>query len=414
MLFYLLVAVVFLAIVTLLVAAHELGHYLFARLFGMHVEEFAIGFGKKPIWTWMRRSYEAQPAGAPSAGPRESGLGEIEAVGSGADTTQTTEFTIRPWPLGGFVRIKGMVPEEDGSEVALAGGFYSKPPWQRLIVLIAGPVFSVLAGFAVLIPLFAATGVTRDLNEPILGRIAPNSPAAIAGLLEGDRIISIGGKPLATFFDLISIVRDQPGVPLEFVYRRGPETRTLSIIPEDSKEPVPLRDRDLKLTTELRRQGKIGVLPKQRRVQLSFLDAASEALQMPGQMVVGLIDLARRPSQFKEQVGGPLTMVAATAATARSGLPDVLAFAGMLSIWLGIFNLLPVPPLDGGQMAIALAEMLRGGRRLSLRVQSWVSTVGLALVALLFVSVFVIDIDRWLIKPRSEKPAVSAPEPPPR
>src|SRR5947207_10630088 len=102
-LFDLLVATVFLLMLCVLVAAHELGHYLFARLFGMGVEEFAIGFGKRPLWVWMRKTYKVDD-------PKVQ------------DLTETTDFTVRPWPLGGFVKIKGMLPEEDGSEVAVPGG----------------------------------------------------------------------------------------------------------------------------------------------------------------------------------------------------------------------------------------------------------------------------------------------------
>src|SRR5207302_10904574 len=115
-------------------AAHEYGHYLFARIFGMGVEEFAIGMGKK-LLVWRRKTYpvgNVEPSGE-------------EAITQPPQATETTEFTIRAWPVGGFVRIKGMVPEEDGSEIRIPGGFYSKAPWKRLIVLFAGPLFSVLA-----------------------------------------------------------------------------------------------------------------------------------------------------------------------------------------------------------------------------------------------------------------------------
>ena len=125
---YALLTVVFLFMISALVAAQELGHYLFARLFGMGVEEFAIGYGKKPLFTWLRKPYKVR-------GHSGEDLGESE----------TTDFTVRPWPLGGFVKIKGMMPEEDGSEINVRGGFYNKPPWQRFVVLLAGPAFSVVS-----------------------------------------------------------------------------------------------------------------------------------------------------------------------------------------------------------------------------------------------------------------------------
>ncbi|HKU53309.1 MAG TPA: site-2 protease family protein, partial [Nitrospira sp.] len=179
---YLLTAVVFVVMLCVLVAAHEYGHYLLARLFGMGVEEFAIGFGKKPIWTWMRKTYSVQrnPGPAGPSVPLHLETSSYPTDGSSAlqpepetsptpsqvklTVQETTDFTIRPWPLGGFVRIKGMVPEEDGSETKVPGGFYSKAPWKRFIVLLAGPVFSVLAGVIILFGLKLAMGEERRIT----------------------------------------------------------------------------------------------------------------------------------------------------------------------------------------------------------------------------------------------------------
>lgn len=389
--FYLLVIPIFLTIVTILVAAHELGHYLFARYFNMGVEEFAIGFGKKPLWTYLYRTYEAEGA-------------------DGEKSRETTRFTIRPWPLGGFVRIKGMVPEEDGSEVRVPGGFYSKPPIQRFIVLLMGPVFSILAGWAILIPFFALVGPMEAVNKPVVGVLNEKGPAERAGIQAGDRIVSIDGDKVDTFYAMVEKVRDGGAVPHEFLVSRKGQELSFTVTPELDAEPTPVLGSDLKLTDQKRRQAKIGIGYATENRPLQLGEAVSAAVLMPVKMVESLVNTARKPSTLKENVGGPISMVVMTGATAREGIPDLLFFAGALSVSLGIFNLLPVSPLDGGQMAVAFVEMLRKGRRLSFRIQNWVAGVGLTLVAMLVITVFAADITRFFgPKPSKEKPAASSP-----
>src|SRR5579863_3056460 len=178
------VAAVLLAMLTVLVFAHELGHYLFARLFGMGVEEFAIGFGRPLLGTYYRRKYRIpltedqadawergeldvpMPEGLPKALESCSEPGELVREPAGPYLAETTNFTVRLLPVGGFVRIRGMSPDAHGKETQVPGGFFSKPPWQRLIVLFAGPLFSVLAGLLILIPYLMVVGIPRNGHEP--------------------------------------------------------------------------------------------------------------------------------------------------------------------------------------------------------------------------------------------------------
>lgn len=400
--FYLLVPFIIIILITVLVAAHELGHYLFARLFGMGVEEFAIGFGKKPIWTWMRKTYRVDPSQGtlPSDGASDS------SVDADVPTTETTNFTFRAWPLGGFVRIKGMVPEEDGSEVKVPGGFYSKAPWQRFVVLLMGPVFSILAGFALLVPLFMILGKEKGVNEPVFSRIEPKSPAEKAGLKAGDRVVAIDGQPVDSWYGLVSNVRDKANRKIHFKIRRGSSDLDMEITPELSKQPVPVLGPDMEYTEILKRQARIGAAPKTYRVPVSFGEAFGVAATMPVKMVAGLAGVAKNPSTFKDEMGGPVSIVKIAAERAREGIAELVSFAGVLSISLGIFNLLPIAPLDGGQMVVALVEMFRRGKRLSFRVQNWVAGVGLLLIFALVISVLAADISK-LIPGSSEK--VSAP-----
>lgn len=357
--------IVFLIVLTVLVVAHEYGHYLFARLFKMKVEEFCIlglPFGKRVHLATTR------------------------------DGVAITTYPLAP--LGGFVRIRGMVPQEDGSEVYIPGGFYSRPPWQRWIVLFAGPVFSIAAGIAALIPLFMATGIQKPLDEPYLGSVAPDGPAYRAGLRPGDKILAVNGHPVHSFYEIVAIVRDLPGRSVAFTYERNGESSTVEVL--TLAETAPVLDRKFEPTGEVREQGKIGASPRFRRVPVGLVQASKEAVLLPYKMLSGLFSAAQKPKELKDQVGGPIAIFGMVGASVQQGFDSIIAFACLLSISLGIFNLLPFPPFDGGQMLVAFAEMLRGGKRLSYRIQSWVFGVGYVLVGLLIVTVFANDIGRLL------------------
>ena len=402
--------------VCVLVAAHEYGHYLFARLFGMGVEEFAIGFGKNPIWTWMRKSYDVEalpgPAGKPETTTDYSTDGALalqpheqpDTAPSQVKLTvkETTDFTIRPWPLGGFVRIKGMIPEEDGSETKVPGGFYSKAPWKRFIVLLAGPVFSVLAGVLILFFLTMAVGEERPTTT--IRSVIDDGPAAQAGMRPGDKILRVSGEPIKSAYDVSFALKDKAGVPVVVEVERGGRPVNLQLTPrlEDAKSPV--LDRDGMPTGELRQQPKMMAQWESEHHSVPAGKAFIDAARFPVIVVGGLARLITKPDQLKENVGGPISIAKATSDATKYGPESVVALAAMLSISVGIFNLLPVPPLDGGQMLVAVAEMLRGGRRLSLKVQGALTAAGLAMVLMLFVSVMIIDVGR--LTGGSKKPAV--------
>jgi regulator of sigma E protease len=398
--YYVIIGVVFLLIISVLVAAHELGHYWFARLFNMGVEEFSIGFGRPKLTTWMRRTYTVRDEKDPSAPPEK----------------ETTDFTVRAWPLGGFVRIKGMVPRDDGSEVHIAGGFYNKPPWQRIIVLLAGPAFSVLAGLAILIPLYATVGVQRIDNTPVISGLRTDSPAGRAGLKPGDRFVAVNGESITTFYDYIVRVRDRGGEEIAVTVERDGEFLNVNMVPEWNEADTEVLDQNLVLTGEFRRQAATGILYPLGRVRtpLPVGQAAVEAASWPVRMVNNLYSLVRRPQNFEKSMGGVITMVAMTNFVVRDGLVSVLQFAALLSISIGIFNLLPVTPLDGGQITVALIEMIRGGRRLSMRIQETVASVGMTLVLALMLSALYVDVKRWFFPAQQERHEIQLADPPPQ
>lgn len=346
---------------TVLVAAHELGHYLVARYFKMEVEEFSIGLGL-PKW--------------------------IYAVRNG------TEYTLRALPLGGFVRVKGMEPEDDGSEVNIPDGFYSKGPGPRIWMLLAGPVFSMLAGVILLTGVWGMAGKPMPDNRPILADATKTGPGFLAGLRGGDRVLAIDGQPISTFFGMVERVRDNQGTPMSFTVDRSGTELTFKVTPIQDEKPTPVVGPNLEPTGEERMQRKLQVAFGITRQKVPFGRAFGDAFVAPFLMVG---ELAKRVTNFeklKEAVGGPESMARVSYSAAKEGPVDLIELAGLLSMSLGIFNLLPIFPLDGGQITVAFAELLRRGRRLSINAQGRIQTIGLCAVLFMVLSVVVIDRQR--------------------
>ena len=399
------IGLVYLAMLLVLVAAHEYGHYLFARLFGMGAEEFALGMGGKPL-VFGRRRYLV-PIEAYQDPENRGGANRLEDSSStvpaevvetpkGLALRETTLFTLRPWPLGGFVRIKGMVPDEDGAETQIPGGFFSKSPLKRWVVLAAGPAFSALAGVLLLFLVLSVHGVPTPTGHPIMGELRPGDAAARAGFQKGDRVLSVDGAPTSTWFDIVKNVRDKGAKPMTVVAERDGKTFTKVLKGDVDKEPTPVANADNEQAEGVhdRIQTKLGVYAESTVKPFPPGKALKAAVLLPYVSTMDLIGRFAHPKELADSVGGPGTMIQATSDAVDEGAWAVVRLAGLLSISVGIFNLLPFPPLDGGQMWIAFVEMLRGGRRLSWRTQVRVINLGLAMVMLLIGAVLVIDFRR--------------------
>ncbi|MCH7903182.1 MAG: site-2 protease family protein [Armatimonadetes bacterium] len=520
---------------TIIVAAHELGHYLFARMYGMHVNAFAVMVGgvrktdlspylrapmaprwmlfvfgtaafllaflgafnenatahqaglalvgiALPIWIVLRlealyhlprfsgiktlfiacgiglavlmigsrgqgialestvgiliaASIVAmilvyyRPTGA-SGEEDKQGYGSIEIEGDeGKETVSVryrpllhrtsrsgTEFSLLVVPLGGFAAIKGMHAKPDGSEVDVPNGFYSKSPLKRWVVLFAGPLFSVVFGIALMVGLFTIVGENRPVNEPVIASVKEDSPADLAGLESGDRVISVNGRIVETFYDLTRGVKDswrledgeRVGVPLILTFERDGVTDTIALTPEITGEPLPGWNPDLTQSEEKEIRATLGVYYGTKYVRLSSSSALREAVQYPVLMVAGLAKMVVSPKSASDGLAGPATIAEFTGSAVERGLYPIISLMALLSISLGIMNLLPFPPMDGGQMIIAFVEMLRRGRRLSISVQNVLSQVGVAFIVVLFLTAITVDINRKAKERSSEQEQPSA------
>ncbi len=294
----------------LLVLFHEFGHFVMAKATGMRVDEFAIGFGPKIV---------------------SKQIGE-------------TIYSIRCVPLGGFNDIAGMVPaENDAGE----RGYCEKSVWKRMLVIVAGPLMNFLLPIVIFFLIFMIVGVSSPSTRPELGEVMPDQPAAMAGLKKGDRIDAINDEPVHEWDDIVRIVRGANGSPMKVFYHRGNEARQATVIPVHDKQENRMM---------------IGVMGALDTRQPGVIEAAETAIWKTGyviyHMIEGLVQIFT--GEAAAELAGPLGVMQMTGTVAKLGFTALMNFAALLSLNLGIINLLPVPALDGGHFVTLLLEAVRG------------------------------------------------------
>ncbi|WQW48865.1 RIP metalloprotease RseP [Helicobacter pylori] len=292
-----------------LIFVHELGHFTIARICGVKVEVFSIGFGKKLCF--------------------------FKLFG--------TQFALSLIPLGGYVKLKGMDKEENGTNETADDSYAQKSPFQKLWILFGGAFFNFL--FAILVYFFLALGGEKVLL-PVIGDLESN--ALEAGLLKGDKILSINHKKIASFREIRSVVARARG-ELVLEIERNHQILEKRLTPKivamisDSNDP-----------NEMIRYKAIGIKPDMQKtgvVSYSLFQAFEQALSRFKEGVVLIVDSLRRlimGSASVKELSGVVGIVGAL--SHANSLSMLLLFGAFLSINLGILNLLPIPALDGAQM----------------------------------------------------------------
>ncbi len=345
----------FLLVLTVLVFVHEFGHYFFARLFGVKVEVFSIGFGPE-LFGWRDKA--------------------------------GTRWKFSLVPLGGYIKmfgegLPGSSPPSEGARLSPGEekeSFQAKRLPQRAAIVTGGPASNFLFAILVLAVLFAAYG--RPVTPAEVGKVEAGSAAAVAGIRPGDVILAIGGKPITRFEELQNAVRPSAGVPLSILVRRGGKTVTLSATPQ----PKEVTDRFGKHREVgflgISHSGVVYVKEKPIPALLSSAEEtwnlSAETLRAFWQMLTG-----RRGT---EDLGGPLRIAQLSGQAVEGGFVAVLWLLAVLSINLGLINLFPVPVLDGGHLLFYAAEAIRG-KPLGQRTQEYGFRIGLALVLSLMIFV---------------------------
>jgi regulator of sigma E protease len=335
----------FLVVLGILVSVHEFGHYLAARLCGVHVEAFSIGFGRT-LATWRDRA--------------------------------GTEWRLASLPLGGYVKLHGQEPletvsAEDRARWIPGRAFQEKPVGARAIIVAAGP----LANFVLAVVLFAALFATagQPTVMPVVNSVVPGSAAAAAGLHPGDHIVVIGTTPIKTFADIQRLVEAEPGRTLTLSVVRAGKTIRLAV--HTGAARVAGAERGV--------LGISGDTAAFRRLApaAAIGQAVRESVSVGGATLGGVWQIITTRHGTAE-LGGPLRIAELSGQVAALGIASFVSFIAVLSINLGLLNLLPIPVLDGGHLLFFLAEAVHG-RPLSARAQEIGLRAGLALLVCVFV-----------------------------
>lgn len=343
---FLTTALLFLVVLSVLVLAHELGHFVTAKLAGIKVQEFGFGYP-----------------------PRVFGI-----------TRGETTYSINLLPLGGFVKMLG-----ENSNPGDDRAFSSKSRRVRAAVLIAGSAMNLAlapilysAAFMVGEPVLCET-----CNRVQVYTVQPGLPAERGGMRAGDVIVAINGERVAAAEDVRRLVRGAGERPLAMEVARGGQTVTLSMTPR---------------TTTQENQGAIGIQlgPEYVTVQRPIWEAVPLGFQRTGEIVTLFADGIRRMvgREVEAELTGPVGIARETGRAAQAGLTYLLQFTAFLSLNLAIFNLLPIPGLDGARLLFVLIEGARRGRRVNPQLEGAIHLVGMMLLLVLMLYVSVNDVRR--------------------
>ena len=347
-----------------LVSFHEFGHFWVARRAGVKVLKFSIGFGPK----LAGRQY-----------------GE-------------TEYVISAIPLGGYVKMLGEdLSDPEVSEKDKNRSFAHAPLLKRTLIVAAGPVFNLLLAYLIFTA-WLATGAPlfvpsfADLTSNVES-VVSGSPAEAGGVRGGDKIVQIGDKRINTWNEMTDVVKRSPGAPLKIVIERDGRTETLTVTPAPRKEK--LAD-----GTEIE-VGQIGIakankaIIKSDNVFMAPVDGLEATWGWIKLTVVGIAKMITREISA-DNIGGPLTIAKISGDAATQGFSNYLFLIAILSINLGVLNLLPIPILDGGHLAFFAIEAIKR-QPLSVRSRELAQQVGLFLLICLMLFAFRNDIvNLWL------------------
>jgi membrane-associated protease RseP (regulator of RpoE activity) len=314
------------------VMVHEFGHYITARRYGMWVSEFFVGFGKR-LWSVQR--------------------GE-------------TEFGVKAIPAGGYCKIEGMAPNDEMPAGQEDRAFYKASSGKKLIVLGAGSFLHFVLGFVLLFTLFAGIGTNQVL--PVINEVVPNSAAQAAGIRAGDEVVSINGKRVTEWYKDVEVIRESQGRELSLVLNRNGEeisvTASARLTDIDGTKRYVL---GIVNDVGLKRSGLLLSIKNSAVVTRDFLTESVRSLgKLPEKIpalwgatvrgeerdangLVGVVGVARVSG---EAVGSDKL-------TPMERLATFVLIVASLNIFVGVFNLLPILPLDGGHMAVAIADEIR-------------------------------------------------------
>lgn len=349
----------FLLVLGILIFIHELGHFLTAKFFGVRVLKFSLGFG-----------------------PRVVG----KKVGD-------TEYIIAAVPLGGYVKMLGESGDEDEMPLTPADeavSFSNQSIGRRMAIVAAGPLCNLLLALVIFCVFYMMAGVQVLTSE--IGMVREDSPAARAGLEKGDVVVALNGTAIDSWPEMKEQIDKSEGEPIEILVERAGERLAFTVIPEISVVQN-LFGEDIQ--TPL-----IGIVASShyRQVSLGPIGAMREGAIKTWDMIrltfLTILKLIQRIIPI-ETLGGPIMIGQMTGQLAQENWVYLIPFTAIISVNLGILNLLPIPILDGGVLLLLLIERIMG-RPLNLRNREVIQKVGIAILVMLMAVVVFNDLNRIL------------------
>jgi regulator of sigma E protease len=354
---------------SVLVFAHELGHFFTARSFGVKAEEFGFGFPPRAVGWYKNRFGKWR---------RVLGNRAIEDLAASPDenlqpASKATIYSLNWLLLGGFVRIKG----ENGEGQNDKDSFAAQKIWRRAIILVAGVVMNVIlawflftVGYLIGMPQSTDTlGANARISQPqvVIAEVMPGTPAAAANLKAGDVVLEVEGAAVSTESNLQDLIAARANEATALTIKRADQTETINVTPS-AKDGA---------------RATIGVaIYAAGLVHYPFFSAIWEGLRTSGlliaQIVVALIHLIRDAfagQNVGAEFAGPVGIATITGQAARLGFSYLLQFVALLSLNLAIVNFLPLPALDGGRLLFLLIEKIKG-KPVKREVENIIHTIG--------------------------------------
>lgn len=376
-------------VIGILVFVHEFGHYLAARSVGVRVERFSVGFPPRlfsfisiPGGWHFKLFFFGRSDGNWAWKP------VYEKKISRKKTGSLTEYCIALLPLGGYVKMAGIIDESmDTTTIHAPDELMSKTVFQQMWVMSAGVLMNLIIAFFIFSGLTLHMGIPEVGTEPVVSSVIEEMPAEKAGLLAGDRILSINNEPVRTWSDLTEKIHARPEEEISISWLRGNDTTSLSIV-----TGYQIAGRDGSIDT----LGAIGIYPEVTYRPAGFIDGIRSGLNSTlgslGLIVLSMKMLITGSASISD-LGGPVMIAQMAGESAKAGMITLLSFMAFISVNLAFLNILPIPGLDGGHILVILVQMIIR-RPLSIKTRLKIQQIGMTLLLLLFVIVLFNDISR--------------------
>ncbi len=344
----------FILVLGILISFHEFGHFLVARLFGVGVKKFSIGFGPKIFG---------------------------KKIGD-------TDYCISAIPLGGFVKMVGEDPGEEIKPADMSVSFTHKHVFKRILIVAAGPFFNLLLAIIIFFGIFWIHGTV--VIETSIGEVKENSPAFTGGLKKGDKILAINGIPIESWEKMAKIISESNGKEIELHISRNESVTSLKIKPESITSKNIFGEDFQRYVIGITSSG--DVFSKELNFFQAFSESIIQSYNISKLTIVSIVKLIQGAISTKT-LGGPLMIAQMAGQQAEEGASNLLFFIALLSINLGIINFLPIPVLDGGHLIFFFIEAATG-RPVNVKFREISQQAGIFVLVSLMIYVFYNDITR--------------------